>query len=85
MEVTGIQGPSFGIYAGHKINKIGKDTNYSITGNIKDKKLTVYTQYENGEKIGKLYYLEDKCMNWIKHKLQQFKNGKKIREINSQK
>lgn len=80
MEVPKV-GPSFGIYRKHKYNKIGDNANYSITGFTNGKKITVYTQYENGEKVGKLYYLEDNLLNWLKFKLQHFKGGKVIRTL----
>lgn len=74
-------GPGFGIYRKHKTRVVGDSTNYSITGFTNGKKITVYTQYENGEKIGKLYYLEDKLMNWLKFKLQHYKGGKVVRTL----
>ena len=81
MEVPKIQGPGFGIYRKHKTHTVGDNTSYSITGFTNDKKVTVYTQYENGEKIGKLYYVEDKFLNWLKFKLQHFRKGKVVREL----
>lgn len=73
--------PKLGIYQKHEITHVGNSTTYSITGKIKDNTFTVYTQYENGKKIGKLYYLADKTLSCIKSKLQEFKNGKLVKQI----
>jgi hypothetical protein len=76
MYVSKIQGPSFGIYDHTHVRTVGDSTVRTITGYTGDKKISVFSQYENGILTGKLYYLEDKLLNFIKFKLYQIKNGK---------
>lgn len=77
MEVGKI-GPGFGIYGKHKSVGVGDTRIDSVTGKLGDNKITVYTQYEKGEKTGKLFYLEDKFWNFLKFKVQKYKGGKVI-------
>ena len=76
MKVGQIQGPSFGIYNHSHVRTVGDSTVRTITGYKGDKKISIYSQYENNTLTGKLYYVEDKLMNFIKFKLYQIKNGK---------
>jgi len=76
MKVDIIKSPSFGIYHHSKTRTVGDTTVKTMTGYTNGKKITIYSEYENNKLIGKLYYLEDKFMNFLKFKLLSIENGK---------
>ena len=61
--------PSFGIYRGTR------KTNYGQWdwGVSKDKNIEIYQDFNDKTK---LFYVSDKCQNWIKSKLVYFENGR---------
>ena len=81
MKITGIKGPTFGIYQNTKIRSNGKDTVVSTLGKYKESKITIYNLYEHSDLVGKLYYVADKFDNFIKLKLQNIKDGKIVSQL----
>ena len=81
MKVDRIVGPGFGIYRKHKSVSVGDTRIDTIKGKVGDNKITVYTQYEKGEKTGKLFYVEDKFWNFLKFKVQKYKGGKLVNQL----
>ena len=76
MKVGQIQGLNFGIYDHSSTRTVGDTTVKKIVGYTNGKKISIYSQYENNTLTGKLYYLEDKFMNFLKFKLLSIENGK---------
>lgn len=43
---------------------------------VKDLKFELYEDFDKGELVNKLYYLEDQVGHWLKFMLKQYKNGR---------
>ena len=84
MKINAVDNQTFGL---HKMSKIKYNPNATKT-------IADVVQFENGkrfvvaktfDKFGvmteKLHYLKDSMGNWVKSKLQYFKDGKLIKEL----
>lgn len=66
-----------GIYRGTQVTNIKPGYFIKVdTGLLKDKKLEIYSSYENNELVDKLYYLSDLKGNLIREKLVDKNKGK---------
>ena len=70
---------SFGVYKSTKFTHYGKVDK----GIINNKKLEIYSAYENNQLKHKLYYLQDNIGKWIKSKLVFFKDNKPEKVVRS--
>lgn len=81
MKVDKISSQSIGIRKKDHWRTLGNESIHSVEGELKDKRITVYEQFTDGVLVAKLHYLSDKVGNFIKFKLAQYKDGKKINQI----
>lgn len=76
--------PSFKIYRGTKKTVRDYGTIICDTGVYRDKKIEIYSAFNNGGKLEhKLYYVS-KLLNWLKSKLVYYSNGKKWKIVRSE-
>ena len=81
MRVERINRIPFGVRKTEHITKIGNETIHTIEGDINHKHLTIYEDYSNDELTTKIKYLSDEVGNWIETKIEEFKDGKKVKSI----
>ena len=76
--------PSFQIYQGTTKTVRDYGTVICDTGVFRDKKIDIYKAFgKQGKLEHKLFYVS-RMMNWIKSKLVYFSNGKKWKEVKSE-
>ena len=81
MKVERINSTTFGVRKKEHVRTLGNETIKSVEGTINGKKITVYEEYTDNILMSKLHYLSDSLGNFIKLKITQFQDGKKIRTL----
>ena len=85
MFISAISALSFGIYQNTKKTVRDYGTVICDTGMYRDKKIEIYSMVgKNGKLEHKLFYIS-RLMNWLKSKLVYYSDGKKYKQILSEK
>ena len=80
MRIENIQSRvTFGIFKKEIPTRYGNH----VIGKYKDYNVEVYTDKTDGVMQNKLFYISDKFLNWVKHKLIMYKDGKKFKVVQS--
>lgn len=84
MEIKPVDNLSFRIYQGTTKTVRDYGTVICDTGLYKNHKIEIYSMINNNGKLEhKLYYVS-KLMNWLKSKLVYYSDGKKYKELRSE-